>query len=360
MTTKSVPGPAPKVDPAWRLTRLAHSPVIAGQTVVCVFQSGELRAYDGNAKPVWKFRLPGAVDIGGQFGWLLPTDSRILTQIGEELFVLDVSSGSLVASRRMAGSFLLKNAAAASGLLYLETVGTTGPYTLRAHDISSGRDASTATVDQGPSEYVLAGGMLCALSVDRGAISGLDPATGKRAWQTSVEAIGREFVPALQRKERGRVVGAIQLVDRLLVAGVYVSHIVAIDSVDGKIQWQTKVPMPAPVNCTPTPAGRIDALANGAYVSLDSGSGRVAQKARLKQAPMGVGTDPGELVFDGPTLYAAEESGTVFAFDTATGRVEWAHSVGAEVPLSLPPRLGVGRLFVTDFPAGGLHAFVLR
>jgi len=199
--------------------------------------------------------------------------------------------------------------------------------------------------------------MLCALTVDRRAIVGIEAASGRSRWRTSVEDIGSGFVEALRRDIRGRVVGQLQVVDRMLVAGVHLHHVAAIDSMTGEIRWTSKVPMAMPVNCMAT-AGRIDAISNSKYVSLDPATGRVAREESVT-AESGAGIDPGYLESDGRTLYAAEESGTVFAFDTVDGRLRWTHALGARVPLALPPALGLGRLFVTDYPKGRLHAFVL-
>jgi len=323
-----------------------------------LFQSGEVRAYDSSSALVWRFRLPGTVSIATPGGSLVVAGSRILTQYGDDLIALDPGTGTLLSSRRMPGSFLLRNAAVTSDRAYVQTTSEKGRSVLHAHDIASCSDVWAQTVAQRMSELAVAGSMLCGLTGDRGGIVGVDPATGQQGWRTSVEDVGRGFVDAVQGEVPGEVLGRLRVGDRALFAGVYLHHIVAIEPRTGEILWASKVPMPAPVNCAATPAGRIDVISSGSYASLDAATGRVVREESLRGTP-GVGIDPGYLAFDGRMVYAAEEPGTVFAFDTVNGRLAWTHAVGARVPLSLPPRLGAGRLFITDSPEGRLHAFVL-
>jgi outer membrane protein assembly factor BamB len=357
MTTRAVP--APEEDPRWQMEGLAHAPRVTHERLVCAFQSGDIRAYDADAAPRWSVRLPRKLSLIDPLGRLLVAGPRILTRHAQDLLAFDAQTGDRLFARRLAGEFLLESAVATSDVLYVQTVGAKGPYTVRAHDLASGREIWAEQLEKGPSELALAGGTLAAVTVDRRAIVAFDAAVGGRRWEASVEEIGRGFVDALQREVQGRIIGSVQIHDRVFIAGVYLHHVIAIDADNGDFRWTTRVPMPSPVNPTATPGGRVDAMNSGSYVSLDAATGRTMRSGALERAPSGAGIDPGYLAYDDGTVYAAEQSGTVFAFDTANARVAWTHALGAKVPLSLPPRLFGGRLFITD-SQGRLHAFVLK
>ncbi len=330
--------------PSWStggLVGVTGTPVVAGRTAFFGDWTGKVRAVDaGTGSPVWTTTVGGDV-----VGSPAVTASRVFVGVGDALYALDRRTGSV----------------------RWKTVTNDNPYS----QINGSPVVVGGLVLQGTAQFEEVVGK--APFTFRGSIGAFDAATGKSVWNfvttpddaTSGAGEGVWSTPAVDPRLGLVYVGTGQNLSP--PSGPLADSILAIHLRTGKLAWSHQFNHPdifstadftgkdADVGASPnlwSSGGRTMVgvgSKNGTYYAFDRATGKLAWETFLAPGStfggaLGSAAVAGDRIIDSsnigdPSSNASTNTSKVFALDTGSGHIEWAHPLVGNVfgPVSAVP-----------------------
>jgi outer membrane protein assembly factor BamB len=201
-----------------------------------------------------------------------------------------------------------------------------------------------------PKPVAVVGDVLIAL--ERKACVALDLASGNEAWSVDLAR------PSKHPPGQGRPVGEPAVESDRIVFPISGYGFIALDKKSGAVLWERKLDA-QPNHCMGVHDDVAHVLTASRYTAFSTADGKVLVSKSISKLtrPLGI-IDVGLPAFFGSSLFAADETGTAFAFDPKTLAITWHEGVGARIPFACRPAVAHDKLWLMSID-GKLHVYEL-
>lgn len=331
---------------------VAYPPRIAAGKVFVSFLEGWLAAFEeGTAKLLWDYRLPQPFQSEvPNDGELLVSDNLLVTRLGEEMFVLDATTGKLK-QRHAAPNFNVSSAVLLNERvfgIFVDEADDEEPVYCFAYDLPRQQILWKHKLERLSRSLTMSAQHIF-LSDKKGYFTCLAADTGAQLWTISLQEIGK-YTETDNSIRKGDATGVPFLWEDLVVVPVEGYHVVALDQLSGAIRWSQSLDIDDPRNVVCSPDGVITVLDSEVYDTIDAATGRVLSRMNIA-ATLRPFDDPFLTQMDVSErflYFSIINKAVLVALERQSGKISWTFQCAAGIPVANAPVVVNGRLYLVD------------
>lgn len=331
---------------------LGYPPKISGGKVFVSFLEGRLAAFEeGTAKQLWDYRLPQSYRCEVPHdGELLVSDNLLITRLGEEMLLLNATTGKLK-HRHAVPNFNLRSAVLLQdrvfGIFVDEDDDDASVYCF-AYDLQRRQILWKYRLDR-ISKCLTMSDQRIFLSDKKGYFTCLAADTGTQLWTTSLMELGR-YTETDKSIRSGDATGVPFLWEELVIVPVEGYHVAGLDQTSGAIRWSQSVDIDDPRNVVCSSDGIVTVFDSEVYDTIDAATGQVLSRTNIA-ATLRAFDDPFLTQMDVSErflYFSIINKGILAALERQSGKILWTFQCSSGIPVVNAPILVNERLYLLD------------